>query len=111
MATFNVCSDVDINVGGSFYWHNPATAEVKVTPVTSWPLPLNEYDIPAGGTTSLITSSSSTLPNTTYNVNVQWYSSVTPGVPCQTGSGNPKIKVGSSVPKSEDPGAHLRKAG
>ena len=110
MATFNVCSNVDINVGGSFYWHNPATAEVKVTPVTTWPLPSNEYDIPAGGTTDLITSSGSSLPNTSYNVNVQWFSSVHPGVPCQTGAGNPRIIVGASVPKSE-PGADLRKAG
>jgi len=110
MATFNVCTDVDVIPGGSFYWHNPATAEVKVTPVTTWPLSSNEYDIPAGGTTQLITISGSTLPNSSYNVNVQWYSSVTPGVPCQMGAGNPKIKVGASVSKSE-PGADLRKAG
>jgi hypothetical protein len=111
MATFNVCSNVDINVGGSFYWHNPATAQVKVTPVTTWPLPLNEYDIPAGGTTGLITSSGSTLPNTSYNVNVRWYSSVTPGSPCPASGANPKIVVGAGVAKSEDPGAPLRKAG
>ena len=99
MATFDVCSSVNIVAGGSFQWSNIGrTAAVKVTPApsTSWPLPQNEYDIAAGGTTSSISLPSTTPKGVTYQVQVNWLQSTTPGAPCPLG-GNPKIVVGPSI--------------
>ena len=107
MATFDVCASVDVTAGGSFQWSNTTrTSGVKVTPVTSWPLPQSEYDILAGGTTSPISIPSTTPKGVSYQVQVKWMLSTTPGLPCPVTGGNPKIIVGDTVPSF---GAKLHK--
>ena len=101
MAVFDVCAAVNVLPGGSFQWSNTGRAAgVKVTPVTSWPLSQNEYDIPVGGTTSAISIPSTTPAGSTYQVQVHWQMSSTPGQPCTATGTNPKIVVGNTKPKS-----------
>ena len=101
MAVFDVCASVNVLAGQSFQWSNIGrTAAVKVTPAsgTSWPLPQNEYDIAAGATTPSIFLPSTTPKGVTYQIQVAWLLSTTPGAPCPLG-GNPKIIVGNTIPK------------
>ncbi len=99
MATFDVCSSPAVIAGGSFQWSNLNRQwGVKVTPVTTWPLPQSEYDIAAGATTAAITIPSTTPKNTNYFYAVHWQSAINPGQPCSTVGGNPKIIVGDTVP-------------
>ena len=100
MAVFDVCASVNVLAGQSFQWSNIGrTAAVKITPAsgTSWPLPQNEYDIAAGGTSSAITVPAAT-PSGNYFFQVHWQLSTTPGQPCSATGGNPKIIVGDHVP-------------
>ena len=98
MATFDVCSSPAVAAGGSFQWSNLNRQwAVKVTPVTTWPLGQNEYDIAAGGTSIAITVPAAT-PAGNYFFQVHWQLSTPPGQPCSTVGGNPKIIVGDHVP-------------
>ena len=99
MAIFDVCSSPTVSAGGDFQWSNLNRQwAVKVTPVTTWPLPQTEYDIAAGGTTAAITIPAATPKGTSYFYEIHWQSAINPGQPCPAVGGNPKIIVGDHIP-------------
>ena len=100
METFNVCSTVNVGVGGTFTWNNPYAQPVKVqaAPGTTWPLPQSSYTIAGNGGQQVIT-----LPISagigTYQISVT-YTSIGGGTPCQGAAGNPKIVVSPALQKA-----------
>ncbi len=91
MATFDVCNDVQVAPGGSFYWNNPNPKSVTITPVTPpWPLPQLSYTVNATTSSSAITANSNAVPNTSYPVNVKYSDGTSP---CQLKDTTPKIII------------------
>jgi hypothetical protein len=93
MATYEVCSDVNVTPGGSFIWYNGNSQTVVITPQNPpWPLPNSSYTVGNLKTSAPIAVSSNAVPGTSYTLNVLYQT--TPGGPCATKEGgNPKIII------------------